>query len=61
LFFFTKIGLEMVPKINLLFGVSMNTLGIFNLKINYLPIFVHTFIFIVVLHIISCLKFSRPR
>lgn len=61
LFFFAKIGLELVPKINLLFGVSMNVLGIFSLNINYPPIFIHTVIFLIIIHILSCLKFSRPR
>ncbi|MDD5617799.1 MAG: hypothetical protein PHG69_01770 [Candidatus Omnitrophica bacterium] len=56
-----KIGMELVPQMNLLFGISMNILGIFNLKINYFPIFLHTIIFIVAVHILSCLKFSRPQ
>jgi ABC-type transport system involved in multi-copper enzyme maturation permease subunit len=59
--FLVKIGLEIVPKINLLFGVSMNVLGVFSLKINYAPIFLHTVIFLLVLHLFSCFKFSRPR
>ncbi|MFC1709587.1 hypothetical protein ACFL2J_06005 [Candidatus Omnitrophota bacterium] len=58
---FAKIGLELVPKINLLLGISMNTLGIFKLPINCFPIFVHTVILIITLHILSCFKFSRPR
>lgn len=61
LFFLAQLGVEIVPKINLLFGVSMNVLGIFQLRINYLPIFLHTFILLVVLHILSCLKFSRAK
>lgn len=61
LFFLSKIGVELIPKINLLFGISMNILGIFNLKINCFPIFLHTIIFFITLHIISCLKFSRPK
>lgn len=61
LFFMAKLGLELVPKINLLFGISMNVLGIFKLRISYYPIFLHTIIFLVILHILSCLKFSRPK
>ncbi|MFH1622787.1 MAG: hypothetical protein ABIA97_06710, partial [Candidatus Omnitrophota bacterium] len=61
LFLLVKLGLEIVPKINLLFGVSMNVLGIFKYRMNYFPIFLHTFIFILALHIISCFKFNRPK
>ena len=61
LFFLAKFGVELIPKINLLFGVSMNILGIFDLRINYLPIFLHTSLLLVALHILSCLRFSRPK
>ncbi|MBL7198500.1 MAG: hypothetical protein ISS47_10435 [Candidatus Omnitrophica bacterium] len=61
LFFLAKFGVELVPKINLLFGVSMNILGIFKLRINYLPIFLHTIIFLIILHVLSCLKFNQPK
>jgi len=61
LFFFAKLGVELVPKINLLFGVSMNVLGIFRLKIDYTPIFIHTIIFLIVIHVLSCFKFSRLK
>jgi len=60
-FLLAKIGTELVPKINLLFGVSMNMLGIFELEINYFPILMHTILFIAAVHVLSCLKFSRPR
>lgn len=61
LFFLAKFGTELVPKINLLFGASMNMLGIFQLKINYLPVFLHTILFLIAIHIISCFKFSRTK
>jgi ABC-type transport system involved in multi-copper enzyme maturation permease subunit len=61
LFFIARLGTELIPKINLLFGVSMNMLGIFDIRIKYPPIFIHTAIFIVAVHLLSCLRFSRPR
>jgi ABC-type transport system involved in multi-copper enzyme maturation permease subunit len=61
LFFWIKLGTELIPKINSLFGISMDILEIFKLKINYLLIFLHTFIFLIVINILSCLKFSRSR
>jgi hypothetical protein len=61
LFSLAKLGIELVPKINLLFGISMNMLGIFRIDINYSPVFLHTFIIIVATHILSCLKFSQPK
>ncbi len=61
LFFFAKIGVELVPKINLLFGVAMNILGIFKLRINYFPIFTQTVIFLIAIHALSCLKFNKPK
>lgn len=60
-FMLAKFGIEIVPKINLLMGVSMDILGIFNLRINYFPIFLHTIIFLIVIHTLSCIKFSRPK
>lgn len=59
--FFVKTGLEAIPKINLLFGISMNALGIFDIPIKTLPIFLHTIIFLAVLHSISYFRFSRPQ
>lgn len=59
--FFANIGVEIVPKVNHLFGISMNTLGIFDLQINVAPIFCHTILFLVVIHLISHRRFSRPK
>lgn len=61
LFFLAQFGLEAVPKINLILGVSMNILGIFRISINYFPIFLHTVIFLIAIHIVSYLKFNRPK
>ncbi|NQU19173.1 hypothetical protein HQ550_03355 [bacterium] len=61
LFFLGKFGVELIPKINLLLGVSMNILGIFNIRINYSPIFFHTVVFLIALHILSCLRFNQPK
>ncbi|MFC1752698.1 hypothetical protein ACFL96_04805 [Thermoproteota archaeon] len=57
----TRLGLEFVPKINELLGISMAELGIFNIKIDYYPIFLHTIIFVVFFHVASCIKFSRLK
>lgn len=59
--FFATIGVEVIPKVNSLFGVSMNTLGIFDLRINAAPIFFHSVVFLMVLHIVSHCRFSRPK
>ena len=59
--FFAAIGVEMVPKINLLFGISMNILGIFDLPIDAFPVVCHSFVFLVVVHGISYFKFRRPQ
>lgn len=61
LLFFVKLGVEAIPKINLLFGISMNTLGIFDIPIETFPVFLHTFIFLLVIHLISYFRFNRPR
>lgn len=59
--FFSDIGLAIIPKINHLFGISMDLLGIFDLSIDSLPIFAHTLVLIVVIHAFGCYKLSRPR
>ncbi len=52
-----QIGLNIMPKINDLWGVSMVELGMFDLKVNAARIIVHTLIFIAALCTIICFKF----
>lgn len=54
-----SLGLELLPKINGLFGLSMRSLGLFDIKIRPGPILLHTVILIFALHALAGLRFRR--
>lgn len=52
-------GLEALPKINDLWGISMVQLGLFRLKVPTLLVIAQTFALIACLNALSCLKFRN--
>ena len=59
---FARLGVEVLPKVNDLNGISMNLLRIFELEsVKTAPILIHTFIFLLITHIVSCYRFSHPK
>lgn len=53
------IGLKLLPQINALWGVSMQKLALFDLKINAAPVILQTITLIIVLNLVSCWRFRR--
>lgn len=51
--------LNILPQINSLWGLSMQQLALFDLKINGAPIVLQTFAVIAILNLISCARFRR--
>ncbi len=56
-----KVSLLFLPKINSLWGIAMNTLGIFKIQVNSLLVIAHTLLFIVILNVISLIRFNRIK
>ncbi len=57
--FLLKAGLEILPKINELWGISMIELGLFKLEIPVFGVIIQTFVLIFILNFITCIKFRR--
>jgi ABC-type transport system involved in multi-copper enzyme maturation permease subunit len=57
--FFLILGVNILPQVNGLFGISMDALGLFNLKISPGPILRQTFLLAVVLQALAAWKFKR--
>jgi hypothetical protein len=53
------VGVNLLPKINELWGISMQTLGLFTLDIRAFPFFCHTLALCLALNLASVLKFRR--
>jgi len=53
------LGLQALPKINALWGLSMKELGLFDLKVTAAPLVLHTIGLCLFLNLISCWKFRR--
>ncbi len=56
---FVKFGLNVLPQINSLWGVSMKSLDLFNVDVRPAPILLQTCALIVFLNVISSIKFRR--
>jgi ABC-type transport system involved in multi-copper enzyme maturation permease subunit len=52
-------SLKVLPQINALWGISMQQLGLFHLKIRGFSIVGQTFILIAALNLLACVKFRR--
>jgi ABC-type transport system involved in multi-copper enzyme maturation permease subunit len=53
------LGLNVLPKINDLWGVSMRSLKLFRIDVHPTPIILHTILLIIVLNILTSFKFRR--
>ncbi|HAJ56413.1 MAG TPA: hypothetical protein DCL35_01440 [Candidatus Omnitrophica bacterium] len=56
-----RTGLNVLPKVNDLWGISMTELGLFGLKIQAGFVILHTIALIAVLNAVVCFKFRRFR
>jgi ABC-type transport system involved in multi-copper enzyme maturation permease subunit len=53
------LGVNILPKINTLWGISMQKLGLFELKIHFFPVILHTFLLIAALNLVTAWRFRR--
>lgn len=54
-----ELGLNVLPKINELMGISLKELSLFNIHISGLWIIVHSALFLAVLNLVSILRFRK--